>query len=309
MGSLKNIRTKIRSVKETQKITRSMELISSTKLKKIEKLAKEKNQQIEALSYILYSKAVSSSFREIKKYFTLQNIIPNDQKKFYLTQNVEREYLLVVFTSEKGLCGGFNNTLLNHLLQDIASLSRGCVEHTKFKIILIGKKGYDTFLEMDLLKDLYKYFSLDNTTESEIVQSISDEIISLISSNRFEGVFVYYFQFQNTLNQFFDKKQMFPVSLNEEECKIFGDPKSLEFEGKNLLKFLLRLYVKIVIKYVFLQNSASEHAARRTVMENATNNAGDIIDNLYLKLHKKRQAIITTELIEIISGLEALSQD
>jgi F-type H+-transporting ATPase subunit gamma len=208
-------------------------------------------------------------------------------------------------TSERGLCGSFNSQIIRAVKRDIAKFLE---QNIKVRLIVVGKKGYDALkgAYSDLIEEYY-HVSKDNFLP--LALQIKDKIINLTEKDKIGSCYLYYNEFKNALTQIMTRISVFPIDeIDENQGK--NDEVSVnsgfEYEGSNIVNILINLYISGLIKYSFLQNKASEEAARMTAMDSATRNAGELIEKLTLKLNRSRQAMITTELTEIISGAEAL---
>lgn len=292
MSGLKQLRNRIKSIKSTKKITKAMQVVSASKLRKVKDNAEDFDYYSSVLGGIMSDVRLNAKFIEL----TL------DELKFFNNSNEKTSCLLVVMTSERGLCGSFNSQIVKAVKADIAKFRAQDIE---VKLLVIGKKGYDA------LKGLYsdliiKNYNVEKENFLPISIQIKEKIINLVKSGEVNSCYLYYNWFKNALSQVMTKRQFLPVEEPKEEVVKEKQHSNYEYEGANLIITLIDLYITGVIKYGFLQNKASEEAARMTAMDNATRNASDLIDKLTLKLNRSRQAIITTELTEIISGAEAL---
>lgn len=292
MSGLKQLRNRIKSIKSTKKITKAMQVVSASKLRKVKDKAEDFDYYSSVLGGIMSDVRLNAKFIEL----TL------DELKFFNNSNEKSSCLLVVMTSERGLCGSFNSQIVKAVKADIAKFR---AQDIQVKILVIGKKGYDA------LKGSYSDLIIENyNVEKEnflpISIQIKEKIINLVKAEEVDSCYLYYNWFKNALSQVMTKRQFLPVEEQKEEVIKENQHSNYEYEGVNLITTLIDLYITGVIKYGFLQNKASEEAARMTAMDNATRNASDLIDKLTLKLNRSRQAIITTELTEIISGAEAL---
>ncbi len=301
MSSLKYLRSKIASVKSTQKITKSMELVAGTKLRKVEKIAKSEDIISSILEYEMNFIINSISITDKEKFnvfYTLEKLL--DSKNFQILPK-----LLVAFTSESGLCGNFNQVIMKNLMLDAEILEK---KGKEFLIVILGKKGYE-ILEYKYHSRLVHYWKISKYNSDFIDKLIAKLIFEMISDNKISDVVLYFYKFKNSLVQHFTKKRLLGFLTDEDQKLTTAHPVTKNipyYEGTTIFKDLLIQYLFNIIKYSLIQNIASEEAIRRLVMENASNNAGDIAKDLYLIMNKKRQAIITTELTEIISGINAL---
>lgn len=288
MSNLKQLRTRIKSVKSTQKITKAMQLVSASKLTKIKNQIAHSNFYIEAISKMM-STVLSADIYDF----------PIEAQKFFNTET-NKANLLIVMTSERGLCGTFNYMIIKQVKSDIETLkSKG----EKIKLIIIGKKGYEA-LKKPYESYIDSYFELPKNHDENLMLQIKQKIMALVANLEVSNCTIYFNKFKNTMTQIMTKQQVLPVEKYHDDSKI--EKANYEYEGENLIQNLINLYVNSQINYALLQNRASEEGSRMTAMENATNNAHDIINKLVLKLNRSRQVIITTELIEIIAGSEAV---
>ncbi|WP_202069372.1 ATP synthase F1 subunit gamma [Rickettsia tillamookensis] len=288
MSNLKQLRTRIKSVKSTQKITKAMQLVSASKMAKIKNQIANSNFYIEAISKMM-SDILSIDMYELsieeQKFF---NTVPN------------KANLLIVMTSERGLCGTFNYSIIKQVKNDIKELEN---KGEQIKLIIIGKKGYEA-LKRQYAHYIDSYFELPKIHDENLMLEVKEKIMSLVTNLEVSNCVIYFNKFKNAMTQIMTKQQILPVEKYHDDSAIEND--YYEYEGENLISNLINLYVNSQINYALLQNRASEEGARMTAMENATNNANDLISKLVLKLNRSRQAIITTELIEIIAGSEAV---
>ncbi|GAA5252039.1 ATP synthase F1 subunit gamma [Candidatus Rickettsia kedanie] len=288
MSHLKQLRTRIKSVKSTQKITKAMQLVSASKMAKIKNQIANSNFYIEAISKMM-SDIVSIDMYELsieeQKFF---NTIPN------------KANLLIVMTSQRGLCRTFNYSIIKQVKNDIKELEN---KGEQIKLIIIGKKGYEA-LKRQYANYIDSYFELPNIHAENLMLQVKQKIMSLVVNLEVSNCVIYFNKFKNAMTQIMTRQQVLPVEKDHDDSKIEND--HYEYEGENLISNLINLYVNSQINYALLQSRASEEGARMTAMENATNNANDLISKLVLKLNRSRQAIITTELIEIVAGSEAV---
>ncbi|ABV79791.1 F0F1 ATP synthase subunit gamma [Rickettsia bellii OSU 85-389] len=288
MSNLKQLRTRIKSVKSTQKITKAMQLVSASKLTKIKNQIAHSNFYVEAISKMM-STVLSADIYDF----------PIEAQKFFNTET-NKANLLIVMTSERGLCRTFNYMIIKQVKSDIETLkSKG----EKIKLIIIGKKGYEA-LKKPYESYIDSYFELPKNHDENLMLQIKQKIMALVANLEVSNCTIYFNRFKNAMTQSMTKQQILPIEKYHDDSKI--EEANYEYEGENLIQNLINLYVNSQINYALLQNRASEEGSRMTAMENATNNAHDIINKLVLKLNRSRQAIITMELIEIIAGSEAV---
>lgn len=291
MSGLKQLRNRIKSIKSTQKLTKAMQMVSASKLKKVKDNLGNSNDYLSVLKEIM---------TDLAKTDIVKNLSPLEQK-FFKNDNEQKSHLLIVLTSERGLCGSFNSSIVKKVKNDITTFT---TLGEKFKIIVIGKKGYD-LLKNNFSKYIDSFFHLTKKDQNDLTKLINKKVFDLVGSDEVNNVSIYYNNFKNALTQVVTKEQILPLtyadaSLNNTDRVIY------EYEGSGLLNNLIALYFQGELNYTFLQNMASEEGARMTAMDNATKNAGEIVDKLTLKMNRSRQAIITKELTEIIAGAESV---
>ena len=295
MPSLDDLKKRIASVKSTQKITKAMKMVAAAKLRKAQEAAEQSRPYADNMKNLMDS--ISRGF------------IQTDSSRNLLTGNDEdKTYLLVLFTSERGLCGGFNSQISKSLKEKIVELQK---QNKVVKIICIGKKGYD------IIKRQYSELIVDTIDLSEIksvqygdAKEISDRIIKMYFDAEFDKCLIFYNKFKSVISQVPTEQQVVPAEIVEQtdnEDKVM-DNNFIEFEPneKEILEELLPLNFAVQIFKALLESSASEQGSRMSAMDNASRNASDMIDSLTLFYNRSRQAVITKELIEIISGAEAV---
>ena len=292
MPSLDDLKKRIKSVKSTQKITKAMKMVAAAKLRKAQESA-EKGRP--------YSQKMQNIILNLTKSIT----DPENAPKLLVGTGKDNTYLCVVLTADRGLCGGFNSNICKLAKSNFKKfLSEG----KDLKIITVGTKGLDQ-IKRDYGKYIIKKLSFKEKkqityNEAEIV---GNEIINLFKQNQFDKCILYFNNFKNVITQIPEAQQIIPA-----ESKI-SEPKKLnsfqyEFEPEEdeILEDLLPKNISTQVFKAFLENAASEQGSRMTAMDNATRNAGDLVDKLTINYNRSRQASITKELIEIISGAESL---
>ncbi|BBJ32261.1 ATP synthase gamma chain [Rickettsia asiatica] len=288
MSNLKQLRTRIKSVESTQKITRAMQLVSASKMAKIKSQIANSNFYIKAISKMM-SAILSIDMYELSI----------EEQKFFNTMP-NKANLLIVMTSQRGLCGTFNYSIIKQVKNDIKELEN---KGEQIKLIIIGKKGYEA-LKRQYVNYIDSYFELPKIYDENLMLQVKQKIMSLVANLEVSNCVIYFNKFKNAMTQIMTRQQILPVEKYQDDSAVEND--HFEYEGENLISNLINLYVNSQINYALLQSRASEEGARMTAMENATNNANNLISKLVLKLNRSRQAIITTELIEIIAGSEAV---
>lgn len=288
MPSLKDLRLRIKSVKSTQKITSAMKMVAAAKLRKAQEKAVAARPYAHALEKILVN--VLSQQPDMSK------------PPLLLTGNPDNStHLIVVMTSDRGLCGGFNI----NISRDVKHLVRRFqADNIPVKILCIGRKGRDLLrreygsLIIDTIADIgRKGINIDEATQ------VCHQLQRLLEDNICGGMTVVYSVFKSALSQEVTRRQLIPLVIEETQ-----DRGVFEFEPsqEELIEQLLPKNFAIQLYQILLETNASEHGARMTAMDNATRNARDVIRRLELNYNRTRQAYITKELIEIISGAEAL---
>ncbi len=289
MSGLKQLRNRVKSIKSTQKITKAMHVVAASKLKKVKEQAANMNEYSTVLGEIMHDIGTGGNLMELPVY----------ERKFFSNKLKEMPRLLVVMTSERGLCGAFNSAIIRKVKKDIQKLQK---EGRAVKLLIVGKKGKDALRgEYAKIIEAY-YYNIKGNTEA-VSRKVKNKIIEMVENKQAGACYMYYNRFQNVMTQIVTKVQILPAkSTNNKKSAVF----EYEYEGDGLVYDVINLYISGQVNYGLVQNKASEEGARMTAMDNATRNAGELIDKLTLKLNRSRQAIITTELTEIISGAEAL---
>lgn len=305
MPNLKDLRTRINSVKSTQKITSAMKMVAAAKLRRAQEQAEAARPYSERMDRMLSS---------------LASGIPKGAGGPRMLAGTGRDdvHLVVAMTSDKGLCGGFNATIVREVRKIIGRLLN---QGKQVKLLCVGRKGRDS-LRRDYLSLITESFE-DVGRRSlafDDARQISEKILSMFDDGEFDVCTVVYNHFQSVISQIVTTQQLIPFTApsgpdaagEETDDAAAGANGALravyefEPEEREILDDLLPRNLSVQIFHGLLENAASEHGARMTAMDNATRNAGDMIDALTLTYNRTRQAVITTELIEIISGAEAL---
>ena len=291
MASLDDLRKRIVSVKSTQKITKAMKMVAAAKLRKAQESAERGRPYSEKMQNIILN--ITGSISD-----------PSNAPKLLVGTGKEQTHLCVVMTSDRGLCGGFNTNICrlakNYFLKVLK-------EGKTLKIITIGSKGHD-----QLKREYGKYIvqKLSFKDKKKISFNEADDvgkiIIDLFDKNEFDKCVLFYNNFKNVMTQIPQAQQIIPAEKKENSKK--NDEIFYEFEPEEdeILEDLLPKNISIQVFKAFLENSASEQGSRMTAMDSATRNAGDLVKSLTIVYNRSRQAAITKELIEIISGAESL---
>lgn len=289
MASLKDLKDRISSVKSTQKITKAMQMVAAAKLRKAQEAVEAARPYNERLTTIIDT--------------VLSDVSSSDLPKLLQPTNEANNYLILVCTAERGLCGGFNSHIVREAKTKINQL---LALNKQVQIITIGKKGRD-MLRADYEHLMLQHISLRDMKQSSYEQSlsISDIVLNMFDNQKFDVCLLAYSRFKNVMQQKPEIKQLIPAVLNEASANS-SDVFEYEPNIEAILESLAKHNVKNQIFNVLLENVAGEMGAKMTAMDNASRNAGDMIDKLSVSYNRQRQAKITTELIEIIAGAEAL---
>ena len=294
MATLKDLRVRIRSVKSTQKITSAMKMVAASRLRRAQEQAEAARPYATRMERMLGSLAAS-----ILGSGTAPQLLAGTGKSDV--------HLLIVATSDRGLAGGFNASILREARRTIRELQAG---GKTVKVLTIGRKGRD-----GLRRD-YGRFVIDSLTEVgrprlqfANAQAIAARVLALFDAGEFDIATIVYNRFKSAMTQIVTKQQLVPFAVPETVER--PDPAvqgvyEFEPEEAEILAALLPRNLAVQLYTALLENNASEQGARMTAMDNATRNAGDMIDRLTVTYNRSRQAAITKELIEIISGAEAL---
>lgn len=291
MANLKNLKVRINSVKSTQKITRAMKVVSAAKLRRARDMAEAATPYAERMERVLGTLA--------------SNVTPDSAPKLLVGNGKDNIHLLVVISSDRGLCGGFNTHLVKAVKVKIRDLQ---AKNKQYKIICIGKKGYELLKSEHIDKIIDKTFDISKkkVIPFEDAGEQSNNIIKMFNENEFDVCTIFYNKFISAISQEVTQQQIIPLQVNKIETTSTNSVYKYEPSEAQILEELLPRNLGVQIYKAFLENSASEHGARMSAMDNATRNAGDMIKRLTLVYNRTRQAAITTELIEIIAGAEAV---
>ncbi len=297
MPSLKDIKTQINSVGSTKKITSAMKMVAASKLRRSQEKAESARPYSSRLEEMLSSLASSSVSGE-----GITKLLSGTGK--------QERYLVIPVTADRGLCGGFNSSINRETTKFVNSLEK---EGKQVDLITIGKKSRDFFNRLMKSKILESFVDLGATGAGySTALEISNKIQNLFFDNKFDICVLVYNKFVSAINQEVSRHQLIPLDINsKDEKKDDGSNNdtsiyTYEPDETSILQDLLPKNVSIQIFKVLLESNAGEQGARMAAMDNATRNAGEMIDALTLKYNRTRQAFITKELIEIISGAEAV---
>ena len=291
MASLKDLRNRIASVKATQKITKAMQMVAAAKLRRAQEAAESARPYSERLASVIANigQAVSAA----------------DAPALMAGSGKSDVHLLVVATAERGLCGGFNSQIARLARDHVRKLLS---EGKTVKIITVGKKGYD-ILRRDFADKIIDRVELRDVKQVGFVNAdeIARKVISLFEKGEFDVATLFYSQFKSVISQIPTAQQIIPAALPvAEEADATSAIYEYEPDASEILTDLIPRNISVQIFRALLENAAGEMGAKMTAMDNATRNAGDMINKLSITYNRQRQAQITKELIEIISGAEAL---
>jgi len=293
MASLKFLRNRITSVKSTQKITKAMKMVAAAKLRKAQQNAENARPYSEKLNSIILN--LKNSVNDVD---SAPKLLVGNQK--------EETHLCVVLSSDRGLCGGFNTNICRKAK---IFFEKVIEQNKKLKIIVVGSKANDQ------LRRKYSQYIIDKISlkDEKVIsfakaQEITDKILNLFTRNEFDTCTLFFNKFKSVILQIPQAQQLIPVSINEKLDQENKNNSQYEYEPEEneILENLLPKNIATQIYTAFLENQASEQGSRMTAMDNATRNAGELIGKLTINYNRTRQAVITKELIEIISGAESL---
>jgi F-type H+-transporting ATPase subunit gamma len=291
MPSLDDLKKRIKSVKSTQKITKAMKMVAAAKLKKAQESAERGRPYSEKMQNIILNLTRSVNDSE-------------NAPKLLIGTGKDKTYLCVVMTADRGLCGGFNSNickLAKNYFKNIINQGK------ELKIITVGSKGLDQ-LKREYGKFVVQKISFKDRKKITFkeAEEIGKLLLKLFEKGEFDKCVLFYNNFKNVITQIPQTQQIIPVERKENEKKDQENSYEFEPEEDEILEDLLPKNISTQVFKAFLENAASEQGSRMTAMDNATRNAGDLVDKLTINYNRSRQASITKELIEIISGAESL---
>lgn len=298
MPNLKDLKTRISSVKSTQKITKAMQMVAAAKLRRAQESAEQARPYAERMVTVIARLRSALEGRA-------------GAPKLITGSGKDNVRLLVVVTAERGLCGGFNSSIAK-LARDAALQLQS--EGKEVKILCVGVKGHDALKSMfkDQIVELVR-LSGDHKENYRIARNLGTKLVSMFEAGEFDMCSIFYSRFQSVMTQTPVEQDLIPAMMPEmddspTEARGQGPQACYDYEPdeSEILDDLLPRNIRVQIFRAILENGASEQGARMTAMDSATRNAGDMIDRLTLQYNRARQAIITKELIEIISGADAL---
>ncbi|MFZ9395980.1 MAG: F0F1 ATP synthase subunit gamma [Erythrobacter sp.] len=290
MASLKELKGRINSVKSTQKITKAKQMVAAAKLRRAQAAAESARPYAERLASVMASLAAKVGKSD-------------SAPKLLAGTGADQRHLLVVVNTDKGLCGGLNSNIVKEARVQARKL---IAEGKDVQFYLVGKKGRAP-IRRDFGQRIAKQFDTAHvrTPGFEEADAIANDLIAMFEAGEFDVAYLVYPTFKSALAQDPTTVQLIPVPSPEDAA---GGDAVVEYEPgeEEILEALLPRYVKTQLFGALLEREASEQGASMTAMDNATRNAGDLINKLTIQYNRSRQAAITTELIEIIAGAEAL---
>ncbi len=291
MASLDDLKKRIASVKSTQKITKAMKMVAAAKLRRAQESAEKGRPYSEKMNNIILNLSSGISDKE-------------NAPKLLSGSGNDKVHLCVVMTSDRGLCGGFNSNIIKKAKSYFAKLSK---DGKDLKIITVGSKGNDQ------LKRAYSDKIIANISFKESkhanyfdAEKVGKMVIEKFGAEEFDVCTIFYNQFKNVITQIPQAQQIIPLNVENSEDDRSEDSYEFEPDEDEILSNLLPKNISTQIFKAMLENSASEQGSRMSAMDNATRNAGEMVDKLTIEYNRSRQAAITKELIEIISGAESL---
>jgi len=291
MPSLDDLKKRIKSVKSTQKITKAMKMVAAAKLRRAQESAEKGRPYSEKMNNIILNLSSGISDKE-------------NAPKLLSGSGNDKVHLCVVMTSDRGLCGGFNSNIIKKAKSYFAKLAE---DGKDLKIITVGSKGNDQ------LKRAYGDKIIANISFKESkhanyfdAEKVGKMVIEKFGAEEFDVCTIFYNQFKNVITQIPQAQQIIPLNVENSEEDKSDDSYEFEPDEDEILSNLLPKNISTQIFKAMLENSASEQGSRMSAMDNATRNAGEMVDKLTIEYNRSRQAAITKELIEIISGAESL---
>ena len=291
MASLDDLKKRISSVKSTQKITKAMKMVAAAKLRRAQENAEKGRPYSDKMNNIILNLSNGITDKE-------------NAPKLLAGSGDNKIHLCVVLTSDRGLCGGFNTNIIKKAKSYFQKILN---EGKTIKIITVGSKGYDQLKRVYKNNIIEKISFKDSKTINYLdAEKVGKIIIDNFEKKEFDVCTIFYNQFKNVITQIPQEQQIIPLKASEVEGESPEDNYEFEPEEDEILSNLLPKNISTQIFKAMLENSASEQGSRMSAMDNATRNAGEMVDELTIKYNRSRQAAITKELIEIISGAESL---
>jgi len=291
MASLDDLKKRIASVKSTQKITKAMKMVAAAKLRRAQDSAEKGRPYSEKMNNVILNLSNGISDKE-------------NAPKLLSGTGSDKIHLCVVMTSDRGLCGGFNTNIIKKAKAYFSKISE---EGKELKIITVGSKGNDQ-LKRAFGDKIIENISFKNSKNVNYFDAdkVGKMIIDKFEKEEFDVCTIFYNQFKNVITQIPQAQQIIPLEADKKDIELDGSSYEFEPDEDEILSNLLPKNISTQIFKAMLENSASEQGSRMSAMDNATRNAGEMVDKLTIEYNRSRQAAITKELIEIISGAESL---
>jgi len=287
MANLKDIKKRISSVRSTQQITRAMKMIAAARFRKAHQAVVAARPYADKMHAVLSSLAL----REERQAHPL------------LAQRGQECALLVLITSDRGLCGGFNVNAAKAAERFIAAQSGA---YARYELLVIGRKGKEYFRSRSAFSVVKSHEGVTGQASYGVASLLGQEVVTAYGEGRYDGVYLVYNAFRSAISQEVTVDQLLPIVPRPLEEGEVATSFLYEPERGEVLSSLLPKYVEVQIYRAVVESLASEHGARMSAMDSATSNAGDMINALTLQYNRARQAVITKELMEIISGAESV---
>ena len=290
MASLKEMRNRIGSVKATQKITKAMQMVAAAKLRRAQDAAQSARPYAERMASVIANLA--------------RGVSGEGAPRLLAGTGRDDRHLLVVATSDRGLAGGFNSSIVRAARERIATLTAAGKD---VKLIVVGRKARDQLRRLHSGK-IIEVFEAGTNPSMDVAQAVADKVTELFDAGEVDVVSLVYSRFKSVVSQVPSIRQLIPAEVSDEAAPIDLKGAVYEYEPseEDILETLLPRNLTVQLFSAMLENQAGFYAAQMSAMDNATRNAGDMIASLTLQYNRTRQAQITKELIEIISGAEAL---
>ena len=291
MASLDDLKKRIASVKSTQKITKAMKMVAAAKLRRAQDSAEKGRPYSEKMNNVILNLSNGISDKE-------------NAPRLLSGTGSDKIHLCVVMTSDRGLCGGFNTNIIKKAKAYFSKISE---EGKELKIITVGSKGNDQ-LKRAFGDKIIENISFKNSKNVNYFDAdkVGKMIIEKFEKEEFDVCTIFYNQFKNVITQIPQAQQIIPLESDKKDDELDGSSYEFEPDEDEILSNLLPKNISTQIFKAMLENSASEQGSRMSAMDNATRNAGEMVDKLTIEYNRSRQAAITKELIEIISGAESL---
>lgn len=293
MPSLKDLKNRISSVKSTRKITSAMKMVAGSKLRRAQERAVSSRPYAQRMARMLSSLA--------------ENLSPENTPRILSGTGQDKTVLLLILTSDRGLCGAFNSAVVRETRRLIHQYE---TEGKMVKLFCVGRKGRDLLRRDHASKIVHALEEVGRRSLSyDDAVSVKEKILAMFEAGEFDVCHVVFNQFKSAISQVVTVKQLVPFAIDkeaEQDDMALHSLWAFEPSEKEILEVLLPRALAVTVFGVLLENAAGEQGARMTAMDNATRNAGEMINKLTLNYNRSRQAYITKELIEIISGAEAL---